>query len=374
MSGKSRFRYGELFCGAGGLAFGALSAEVRKGKRRFHLVHAWANDKDPDAVQTYIANIPGASNDTAKAQEVNRFFRTPLYAEPIDALGFGFPCNDFSVVGELKGLKGDYGPLYKCGVRALKRHQPLWFIAENVSGLGNSNEGRAFRRILRDLAHAGMGYQLTPHLYHFEQYGVPQRRHRIIVVGIRQDLRRRFRVPSPTTPLEKQWKSAGDALKDIPKIAPNQELTRHSGAVSARLEALQPGQNAWSEALPVDLRLNVKAAKLSQIYKVLDPSLPAYTITGSGGGGTHGYHWERPRRALTNRERARLQTFSDRFEFHGGKESVRRQIGMAVPPDASKIIVEAILKTFARVPYESVQANMLRYLEEVASQLPLMNS
>ena len=65
-------------------------------------------------------------------------------------------------------------------------------------------------------------------------------------------------------------------------------------------------------------------------------------MTGIGGGGTHVYHWEEPR-ALTNRERARLQTFPDDFVFQGDKESVRRQIGMAVPPKITKIMFEAIL-------------------------------
>lgn len=103
--------------------------------------------------------------------------------------------------------------------------------------------------------------------------------------------------------------------------------------------------------------LHVKGAKISQIYKRLDPEKPAYTVTGSGGGGTHIYHWSDPR-ALTNRERARLQTFPDDYIFEGSKESVRRQIGMAVPCQGAKIIFEAILKTFAGIPYESMDANI----------------
>ena len=104
------------------------------------------------------------------------------------------------------------------------------------------------------------------------------------------------------------------------------------------------------------MQLNVKGARISQIYKRLDPTKPAYTVTGSGGGGTHIYHWSEPR-ALTNRERARLQTFPDTYVFEGSKESVRKQIGMAVPPKGAKIIFEAILKTFAGIPYESMESN-----------------
>ena len=105
------------------------------------------------------------------------------------------------------------------------------------------------------------------------------------------------------------------------------------------------------------MKLNVKGAKISQIYKRLDPSKPAYTVTGSGGGGTHIYHYSEPR-ALTNRERARLQTFPDSYEFVGSKESVRKQIGMAVPVQGAKIIFEAVLKTFAGIEYPSVPCNI----------------
>jgi site-specific DNA-cytosine methylase len=83
---------------------------------------------------------------------------------------------------------------------------------------------------------------------------------------------------------------------------------------------------------------NVKKARMSHIYKRLDSTKPAYTVTGSGGGGTHVYHFKEPR-ALTNRERARLQTFEDSYKFEGGKESVRRQIGMAVPVLAAKKVM-----------------------------------
>ena len=91
-----------------------------------------------------------------------------------------------------------------------------------------------------------------------------------------------------------------------------------------RLSHILPGENVWTSNLPTHLKLNVKGAKLSQIYKRLDPKKPSYTITGSGGGGTHGYHYSE-NRALTNRERARIQTFPDNYIFKGSKESVRNK-------------------------------------------------
>ena len=95
---------------------------------------------------------------------------------------------------------------------------------------------------------------------------------------------------------------------------------------------------------------------MSMIYRKLDPEKPSYTVTGSGGGGTHVYHWVE-NRSLTNRERARIQTFPDSFEFMGSKESVRKQIGMAVPVRGAKVILESVLKTFAGIEYSSIEEN-----------------
>ena len=230
----------------------------------------------------------------------------------------------------------------------------MFFFAENVSGITNSNEGKAFKRIYEELKNAGRGYNITPHLYKFEEYGVPQARHRMILIGIRKDLGVTFKVPKP----ENKIRTAEDAINNppIPKDITNQELTRQSKQVIERLSYIKPGQNAWTADLPPHLQLNVKGAKMSMIYKKLDPNKPAYTVTGSGGGGTHMYHWAE-NRALTNRERARLQTFPDNFIFYGSKESVRRQIGMAVPPLGVQIILEAVLKTLNNVDYDCVPQN-----------------
>ena len=166
----------------------------------------------------------------------------------------------------------------------------------------------------------------------------------------------KFKIPKPTT--LNRFKNCKDAITEPPinSDCPNHDFTKQSTNVIKRLKHIKPGENAWTADLPENLKLNVKGAKLSMIYKRLDPEKPAYTITGSGGGGTHVYHWIE-NRALTNRERARLQTFPDDFIFHGSKESVRRQIGMAVPVDGVRYILEAILKTFANVKYASIESN-----------------
>lgn len=346
------FRLGELFCGPGGLAYGAANAKIER--KNYGITHAWANDYDSDTCRTYRHNICPNEPDSVICGDVRKLDLESL--PPIDALAFGFPCNDFSVVGEQKGFDGKFGPLYSYGVRVLKSHQPDWFLAENVGGLRSANEGNAFQVILNDMRKAG--YRVYPNLYKFEEYGVPQARHRVIIVGIREDLPYEFKIPS-TAPYADTDVTCRTAIEQppIPADAYNNEKTKQSAAVVERLQHIKPGQNAFTADLPDHLKLNVRGAKISQIYKRLDPEKPAYTVTGSGGGGTHIYHWSE-NRALTNRERARLQTFPDHYHFQGSKESVRKQIGMAVPCEGARIIFEAILKTFAGIPYESMPANI----------------
>ena len=349
------FKLGELFCGPGGLAYGAFSAHIKAPE--FKIEHAWSTDYDRDTCNTYIRNLCPKNPDSVHCADIRSFINEGLMdLEPIDALAFGFPCNDYSLVGERKGLSGTFGPLYSYGVKVLHHYQPKFFIAENVGGLRSDRQGKTLKKILSELENEG--YAITPHYYEFEKYGVPQTRHRIIIVGFRKDLNLSFKVPSPV-PYKDTDISAKTALT-IPPIASdalNNERTKQSVSVVERLKYIKPGENAFTANLPDALKLNVKGAKISQIYKRLDPDKPSYTVTGSGGGGTHIYHWSEPR-ALTNRERARLQTFPDSFVFCGSKESVRKQIGMAVPCRGARIICEAILKCFAGIEYESVEAKL----------------
>ena len=350
---KKYFKLAELFCGPGGLGLGALLSSVSTSGISYGIKPVWANDIEPDACKTYTKNVHNGNATDVVCSPIEKIDINKISA--FDVLAFGFPCNDFSVVGEQKGFNGRYGPLYTYGVKAINFHNPKWFIAENVSGLQSANNGNAFTKILEDLEKAGKGYRLTAHLYKFEQYGVPQYRRRIVIIGIRKDLGLEFKVPAPTT--ADKHITAKQALEE-PPISPsafNNELTRMSNIVIERLKHIPPGENAWYEGIPEHLKLNVKKAKMSQIYKRLHPDKPSYTITGSGSGGTHVYHWSE-NRALTNRERARLQSFPDSFIFEGSKESVRKQIGMAVPPKAAQVIIEAVLKTFAGIPYEWVPA------------------
>lgn len=347
---KQIYRMAELFCGPGGIALAAQHASSESSTSEIRTI--WANDFDRDTCETFKQNIAKDSDCQVVCDDIRNIDLddVPL----IDALSFGFPCNDFSAVGEQLGFNGTFGPLYSYGVKLLRTHQPKWFFAENVGGLKNANEGGAFEKIIDDLFKAG--YSVFPNLYKFEQYGLPQARHRIIIVGFRRDLKLTYRIPKPTG-LKVTAREAIE-IPPIPQDAFNNELTKQSSAVVERLKYIKPGENAFTATMPSHLRLQVQGAKISQIYKRLDPNKPAYTITGSGGGGTHVYHWSE-HRALTNRERARLQTFPDAYKFSGSKESVRKQIGMAVPPMGAQIVFTAILKTLSGITYDFVAPNLL---------------
>lgn len=348
---KMRIKLGELFCGPGGIAYGAYLASSDA------FSHGWAVDYHQDTCNTFEKNIPGASEKSVLCQDVRNLDVKRLRdISDIDGFAYGFPCNDFSAVGEQKGINGNFGPLYKYGLQIIDSFNPKFFLAENVRGLTSANQRNTLEIILKELEAAGSGYILTPHVYRFEEYGVPQARHRLIIVGFRKDLNVNFRPPAPTHLNHFISAEFAITIPPIPKDATNNQLTIQSDRVVERLKHILPGENAWTANLPDNLKLNVKGAHLSQIYKRLDPNKPAYTITGSGGGGTHVYHWSE-NRALTNRERARLQTFPDNYHFEGSKESVRRQIGMAVPPQGAKVIFEAILKSLQGIGYDSVSGN-----------------
>ena len=158
-------KLGELFCGPGGIALGAMLANKATTRLGYRISHAWALDYHPDTVQTFIDNIDGATPDSVICGDVRNVPASTLIAKSsIDAFAYGFPCNDFSLVGEHKGFSGEFGPLYTYGLPILEMAKPIFFLAENVGGIRSANDGRAFTRILDDLGRSGIGYELTPHL------------------------------------------------------------------------------------------------------------------------------------------------------------------------------------------------------------------
>lgn len=143
------FRLGELFCGPGGIGLGAALAEV-PGVR---FSHVWATDIDRDSCRTYQHNIPEAKVIRANISEIREtgFARLEKTGK-VNALAFGFPCNDFSVVGKQAGAAGAFGALYRHCVAAVGHFAPEWFLAENVAGLRSADEGKTLATILAEFA------------------------------------------------------------------------------------------------------------------------------------------------------------------------------------------------------------------------------
>ena len=352
---------GELFCGAGGFAEGASQAGFE---------HIWGSDNHADSCISFEKNQKCATY----CIDVNKFTRRKHLEEikqrhgKINGLLFGFPCNDFSLVGKRKKMKGEYGGLYRYACKVLDYFEPEFFVAENVTSLGkkfnykisrqflakeifkgrlDNDNYRNFKKIMSDLASCSKyGYRVYADNFKFEEYGVPQRRRRIILVGFRNDVFNKKNV-SYQKPNKEDLIACEKALKKIPKWAKHQEKTNHAEQVIRRLRKTPEGKNVWYLGDDEDGLPGVTKARMSHIYKRLKRNEPSYTVTGSGGGGTHVYHYEE-NRALTNRERARLQTFPDHYEFYGGKESIRRQIGMAVPAAGAKKIMIAVKKALEK--------------------------
>lgn len=404
---KKIFKLGELFCGPGGMAIAASKSipQISNTGICYSIEHSWGVDRSKDAIETFKANLGEKNGIMMDAKD---FVSNCLDEKhKINALAFGFPCNSFSLVGESKGMKHpEYGLLYQTGVDVINKYNPIWFIAENVSGISSHDSGSQFQKILQDLANSGKGYNVVAHLYKFEEYGVPQCRHRYVIVGISSDYAKKknikFNIPAPTHGIGRiPYVTVAEALSSVNNQTNwGNYRKKQSDKVVWRLKFTKPGGNAWLldelvdkniysderllsylKELPwykediaplggVDeirkkieyARLHCKSARMSHIYKRLEGDKPAYTLTGSGGGGTHVYHWKE-HRALTNEERAALQTFPKDFVFKGGDESIRRQIGMAVPTAGAKVIFEAILKTFAGIHYPSIAPDpkMVKY-------------
>jgi DNA (cytosine-5)-methyltransferase 1 len=334
-----KYKLAELFCGPGGFAEGA------KQTKKF--THLWVNDIDQSSLDTFRRNHPECETVQGNGSEIfnNQKMRELKNRHGcIDGLIFGFPCNDFSMVGKKLGLDGNYGSLYKVACKVLKYFKPEFFVAENVTAISSKNQESAtyknFKKIMIDLSNCGYG--IYGNKIEFEKYGVPQSRHRLILFGVRRDKFDKINYELPKQSSPKKFKTCRDALKILEKKKNllNHEFTNHHDDVIKRLENTKQGQNVWDiGGLP-----NVKSARMSHIYKRLDENKPAYTVTGSGGGGTHMYHYKY-NRALTNRERATLQTFPINYEFKGKKHEVRKQIGMAVPVKGAKAIMQAVAKS-----------------------------
>ena len=312
-----------LFSGCGGL-------DLSFHQLGFNIL--WANDFDEKACQTYALNI----GDHVVCEDITKVDVSTI--PDADLVLGGFPCQDFSMIWKREGIETERGNLYKNFVNVVAEKQPKMFIAENVKGLLTANKGKAIETIIADFSTTGKhGYEVKAHLVNFADYGAPQLRERVLLIGVRKDLNKNFVMPQAThTP--DNYLSAGEALKGVGKVPYNNEHQNIQPRTIEKLKLIPEGGN-FSD-IPKDNEHYVKGM-ISHVYRRLHRDKPSTTIIAAGGGGTWGYHYSEPR-PLTNRERARLFGYPDDFKFIGSITEVRRQIGNSVPPQGMYPIAKGV--------------------------------
>ena len=321
-----------LFSGCGGLDLG------------FHLEGyetIWANDFSEWACQSF-ANYFGNVILHGDITKIDPY--TDKSIPECDLVLGGFPCQDFSIIWKQPGLNGKRGGLFRHFAEFVDAKKPKAFVAENVKGLLTANKGKAIDVIIKDFETIAPGYIVKPHLYNFAEYGVPQFRERVLIVGVRKDTGFNFDHPKPICGPRagKPYVTAGQALEGVEKVPYNNEPLTCKEKTRQMLELIPEGGNFTD--IPKDSPLYVKGM-ISHVYRRINRNEPAKTIIAAGGGGTWGYHYPEPR-PLTNRERARLQSFPDDFVFAGNITEVRRQIGNAVPPEGVRLVARRLLPLF----------------------------
>lgn len=288
-----------LFSGAGGLDYGLIQAgnEI-----------IWANDIDKDAVETYRNNI----DNSIVCDDIKNIDISTL--PNADVVVGGFPCQGFSVANRLRTLDDDRNQLYRFFYNTILHKQPKFFIAENVKGILSLGKGEAIKHILEDFSAAG--YITEKHLVNMADYGVPQTRQRVFIIGQRNDLGQKllFHFPEVTHSKDGKyglmpWVSIKAALEHLPDPDTANDLPNHIYS-----------------AYKVEFR-NFTG------HRKTDPDKPSPTILarGNGKGGVCAIPHYNGTRRLSIRESASVQTFPENFVFYGGMNSCYRQIGNAVP-------------------------------------------
>lgn len=299
-----------LFSGAGGLDLGLIQAGNKV---------IWANDIDKDAVATYRENI----GSHIICGDIRNIDVSTL--PDADVVVGGFPCQGFSQANRLRTLDDDRNQLYRFFYNTIKIKQPKFFIAENVKGILSLGKGEAIKQIVSDFEAAG--YSTSVNLVNMANYGVPQTRQRVLIIGQRIDLGEKFlfKFPEPTHSKNgklPQWVSIREAIDHFPDPDKENSILNHTYS-----------------AYKVEYR-NFTG------HRKTDPDKPSPTILarGNGKGGVCAIPHYNGKRRLTIRESASVQTFPEDFHFVGTMNSCYRQIGNAVPVLFAKKLGDELMR------------------------------
>ncbi|NCU67185.1 DNA cytosine methyltransferase [Acidovorax sp. 210-6] len=306
---KQKIRVISLFSGCGGMDLGFVGGFEFLGKKYAKTPYqiVWANDFNEAACRTYVRNI---------GKHVHHGDIWKLIDDmpsEADVVIGGFPCQDISVNGKGAGVDGKRSGLYRAMVEVVSRTKPKVFVAENVKGLLMKHNAKSLERVLTDFK--ALGYEVTFQLYHAADYGVPQTRERVIIVGTRPGVPK-FVPPKPTHTKD-TYITARAAIDDLSDVPENEDFN-----------------HVWSRAN--------KSAE--QGNRKLIAERPGYTIRAECHGNIQ-FHYELPRR-ISMREAARFQSFPDNFIFDAKLRETERQVGNAVPPVLAWHVAQAVKGCF----------------------------
>lgn len=319
----------ELFAGAGGLALGLEQAGI-------HTLEYVEFDKA--CCETLRANRPEWNVVCDDIHNVD----FSIFKDKVDIITGGFPCQAFSFAGKKLGFDDTRGTLFHEFARCVQEVQPKMFLAENVRGLVSHDKGRTLKTIIEVLE--SLGYHTQQKVMNACYYGVGQKRERIVIVGIRNDLDISFSYPIE----EKKWTTLREALRDCPKSAGEQYSEKKQKVLK-----LVPAGGCW-----VDLPENVAKEYMGKSYysgggrrgmaRRISWDEPCLTLTCSPSQKqTERCHPEETR-PFTVREYARIQSFPDDWIFCGGLGDQYKQIGNAVPVEMARRIGVQLKKALKR--------------------------
>ena len=322
----------ELFAGAGGLALGLEQAGIKT------LEYV---ELDKPCCETLKANRPDWNVICDDIHNVD----FSQYRNKVDIVTGGFPCQAFSYAGKKLGFDDTRGTLFHEFARCVKEVNPKMFLAENVRGLASHDNGRTLGTIVGVLE--SLGYKVQHRILNACYFGVGQKRERIVIIGVRNDLNIDFEYPTP----DEKWTTLRQALANCPASSGEQ----YSEKKKKVLDLVPPG-GCW-----VDLPDEVAKEYMGKSYysgggrrgmaRRISWDEPCLTLTCSPSQKqTERCHPDETR-PFTVREYARIQAFPDDWSFCGGIGDQYKQIGNAVPVELARRIgvqlKDAVLKSEA---------------------------